>query len=353
MNVGLVGCGVVAHNYVKGAAAFAGFDVVACADVSAKAAEAFGVTYDLQVLPPDELVADPAIDIVLSLTPPSVHADVVRAAFAHGKHVYTEKPLAAELDDARALVADAASHGLRIGCAPDTFLGSAYEAGRELIERGAIGEPLGATARFLVGGPDNWHPNADMFYGVGGGPLLDIGPYYLTAIASLLGSYTTATGLASTPTPVRTLGVGPRAGEDFTVEVPTYVVGALRLETDALVTLTVSFEAGEQYESTLIVHGSEGALELPDANQFEGEVRVRAARGDWETVAYEGRGAQDTRGCGLQELVEALQADRPHRASGELGLHVLEAAHAILRSADEGRAVDIESRLAPARAEAR
>ena len=345
MNVGLVGCGVIAHNYVKGSAAFPSFDIVACADLSSAAAAAFGETYGLRVLTPEQLVADPDIDVVLSLTPPAVHADVAQAAFAHCKHVYTEKPLAADLPEAKALVGDAAARGLRLGCAPDTFLGSSYESGRELIERGDIGRPLGATARFLVGGPDNWHPNADMFYRAGGGPLLDIGPYYLTAIASLLGSFTAASGFASTPTALRTLGVGPRAGEEFNVDVPTYVLASLQLESGALVSLTVSFEAAEQYESSLLIHGSEGTLELPDANGFDGDVRVRIGRGAWEPVPYVPRGVQDTRGCGLHEMIESLQAGRPHRASGELGLHVLETATAVLRSAADGRVVRIESRL--------
>jgi predicted dehydrogenase len=345
MNVGLVGCGVIAHNYVKGSAAFPSFDIVACADVSAAAAAAFGETYSLRVLPVDELVSDPGIDLVLSLTPPAVHAEIARAAFVHDKHVYTEKPLAATLDEARSLVDEAAARGLRLGCAPDTFLSSPYEAGRELIERGDIGRPLGATARFLVGGPDDWHPNADVFYQVGGGPLLDIGPYYLTAIASLLGSFRAAAGFATTPTVRRTLGVGPRAGEEFSVDVPTHVLAALQLESGALASLTVSFEANEQYESTLLVHGSEGTLELPDANAFDGDVRVRIGRGDWETVPYASRGAQDTRGIGLHDMVEALQAGRPHRASGELGLHVLETAFAVLDAAARGESVKVESRI--------
>jgi predicted dehydrogenase len=345
MKVGLVGCGVIAHNYVKGSPAFPSFDIVACADLSAAAAQAFGETYSLRVLPVHELVSDPEIEVVLSLTPPAAHAEIAHAAFAYDKHVYTEKPLAATLDEAQSLVDEAAARGLRLGCAPDTFLSSAYEAGRELIERGEIGRPLGVTARFLVGGPDNWHPNADMFYKPGGGPLLDIGPYYLTAIASLLGSYRAAAGFATTPSPRRTLGVGPRAGEEFDVDVPTHVLAALQLENGVLASLTVSFEANEQYESTLVVHGSEGMLELPDANGFDGDVRVRIGRGDWETVSYVSRGAQDTRGIGLHEMIEAMQAGTPHRASGELGLHTLEAAFAVLEASARGETVKVGSRI--------
>ena len=345
LRVAVVGCGVIAHNYVRGASGFESFEVVSCADMSSVVAQAFAAQHGLRTAPVEDVLADPEIDAILNLTPPSAHADVVRAAFAHGKHVYTEKPLATTVDDARRLVAEAAERGLRLGCAPDTFLGGAYETGRELIARGAIGEPIGATAAMLVGGPDSWHPNADFFYREGGGPMLDIAPYYLTAIAALLGSYTAATGFAATPTPLRELGFGPRAGERFSVDVPTHVVAALQLERGPLATVTVSFEATEQYESRMLIHGSEGTLELPDANAFEGPLRVRAARGDWEDVAYESHGAQETRGCGLDELVESLRAGRAHRASGELGLHVLETATAVLRAAEDGRTVEIRSRV--------
>jgi predicted dehydrogenase len=239
------------------------------------------------------------------------------------------------------LLAESDRRGLRIGCAPDTFLGSAYETARELIARGEIGTPLAATATFLVGGPDDWHPNADVFYQAGGGPMLDIAPYYLTAIASLLGPFRTALGLASTPTPERRFGVGPRAGESFAVDVPTHAVAALQLESGALATVTVSFEAFGQYASGLVVHGSGGSLELPDANFFGGTVRIRNGDGEWKAVPYETPGPTETRGIGLDEMLAAIHEERPHRASGALGLHVLETALAALQSADEGRTVEI------------
>jgi predicted dehydrogenase len=343
--VGLVGCGVIATRYVEGAPAFGTLSVVACADMDGDRATALASSHDLQVLAVDELIASNEIDVVLNLTPPAAHAAVVGGALAAGKHVYTEKPLTTSIAEGRELVDTAARLGLRIGCAPDTFLGSAYEAARELIARGDIGEPLGATASMLVGGADTWHPNADFFFRAGGGPMLDIAPYYLTAIASLLGPFASVTGFAETPTPERTLAVGPRAGERFTVDVPTYVVSALRLASGALATLTVSFESRGQYDSHMTVHGTEGALLLPDANQFEGELRVSRPKGEWQTVPYASRGPQETRGYGLHEMLEAVREARPHRASAELGLHVLETATAVLQSADEGRTVDVTSRF--------
>jgi predicted dehydrogenase len=343
--VGLVGCGVIAKAYAEGAAAFESFSVEACADADAERAESLASAHGLAVMSVEELIASEEIDVVLNLTPPSAHAEVVGGALAAGKHVYTEKPLTTSVPTAQELLVSAGRHGLRVGCAPDTFLGTAYEKAREVIARGDIGVPLGATAAMLVGGADTWHPNADFFFRAGGGPMLDLAPYYLTAIASLLGPFAAATGFAETPTPERTLAVGPRAGERFAVDVPTYVAAALRLASGAIATLTVSFESRGQYDSRMTVHGTEGALSLPDANQFEGELRMFNGGGEWETVPYESRGAQETRGYGLHEMLEAVREGRPHRASGELGLHVLETATAVLRSAEEGRTIDVVSRF--------
>jgi predicted dehydrogenase len=343
--VGLVGCGIIAKAYATGAAAFDSFSVDACADSDPERAEALAAEHGLEVMSVEDLIASPEIDVVLNLTPPTVHASVVGGALDAGKHVYTEKPLTTSVSVAQELVASAERLGLRIGCAPDTFLSSAYDAAREVIRRGDIGEPLGATATMLVGGPDKWHPNADFFYRAGGGPMLDLAPYYLTAIASLFGPFAAATGFASTPTPERTLGAGPRAGETFTVDVPTHVVAALRLESGPLATLTVSFESRGRYDSRMTVHGTEGALSLPDANQFDGELQLFNGAGEWVDVPYTSRGAQETRGYGLHEMLEAVREKRPHRASGELGLHVLEAATAVLRSAEEGRTIDVISRF--------
>jgi predicted dehydrogenase len=200
----------------------------------------------------------------------------------------------------------------------------------------------------LTGGPEGWHPNADFFYRQGGGPLLDIGPYYLTAMVSLLGPIAAATGFASTPTLERELGVGPRAGERFVTEVPTHVAAALQFASGVLGTLTVSFEARGRYESGLVVHGTEGSLSLPDANAFGGDVRIRSDRGEWQPLPYQSLGDMETRGLGLHELIEAVEAGRRHRASGELALHVLETIHAVLRAAEEGTTVDISPPLVPA-----
>jgi predicted dehydrogenase len=341
MRVGVVGCGVIAARYVADSSAFDSWEPVACADLDHAAARVFATEHELRAESVDELLADPDVELVLNLTPPAAHCSLSLAALAAGKHVYSEKPLAVSVGEGSALVARAAELGLRLGCAPDTFLGSAYQEGKRLIDEGAIGTPFGANAAILVGGPDAWHPNAESFYRAGGGPLLDLAPYYLTALVALLGPIESVSGFGSTPTPLRTLGTGPHAGEVFAAEVPTHAVALLQLERGALATLTVSFEAAGRYVSGLEIYGTEGTMLLPDANAFGGTLSLRRGRSASVDVPYASLGTQETRGFGLQDLVESIEEGRPHRASDTQALHVLEAALAIDRSAAERKVVDL------------
>jgi predicted dehydrogenase len=342
LRVGVVGCGMIGRRYVGDSGAYDAWRPVACADDDTARADAFAAEFGLRAQPVHDLLADPDVDLVLNLTPPAAHASLVGAALEAGKHVYTEKPLAATVAEGRELLAEAERRGLRLGCAPDTFLGGAYETARRLLAQGAIGTPLGATATMLVGGPDAWHPNAEMFYRAGGGPLLDIAPYYLTALVSLFGRIQAVAGFTETHTPQRTLGAGPRAGHVVAVEVPTHAAAILRFENRVLVTLTVGFESREQYMSGMCVFGTAGSLTLPDANAFGGDVLLAIGRGQAESVPYESYGDREARGLGIHDLAEALREDRPHRASGELALRVLEAAEAIVCAGEEGQVVELE-----------
>jgi predicted dehydrogenase len=344
MRVGIVGCGVISNEYVRHAGAFPSFELVACADVVPAQAAALAAVGGFEPARVDELLADPSIDVVLNLTPAEAHAEVVRQALAAGKHVYTEKPLATDLREAASLVELAAASGLRLGCAPDIFLRGAFQAARALIDDGAIGEPLSVSAAMLAGGQSAWHPNPDIFYVDGAGPLFDMGPYYLSAIVALVGPIRQVAGFASTRTVERVIELGPRAGERFRAATPTHTSATMLLAGGATANLVASFEAPGQYVCDLHVHGSEGALALPDPNGFAGPVRLRrGAEGPWEDVSFASRGAADARGLGLHDMVESLAAGLPHRASAELGLHVVEVARAILQAGGEGRTIGIDS----------
>ncbi len=346
MKVGIVGCGVISKHYAEKAAAFDAIELVACADIDAAFAEALAADHGLEALAVDELIAEPAIEIVLNLTPPAAHVDVTRAALAAGKHVYTEKPLATQTADAVELVDEAERRGLLLGCAPDIFLGGAYQAARSAIDDGVIGEPVAVSAAMLVGGADAWHPSPEQFFQDGAGPLLDMGPYYLTAIVALLGPVAAVTGFASTLTSERSIAVGPRAGGRFTPTTPTHVSTVLRLESGATANLVASFEVTDRYVCDLEIHGREGILSLPDPNAFEGPLRLRSNRGDWEELPYTSRGAREARGLGLQDLAEAVGEGRGPRASGVLGAHVVDVARSVLQAAADGRAVDVATRVA-------
>jgi predicted dehydrogenase len=346
VKVGVIGCGVISRQYVENAPAFDSFELVACADLDAAQAVALAGTSGLRTATVADLIADPGVDLILNLTPAHVHEAVSSAALAAGKHVYTEKPVATELRGSLDLVLEAERRGLRIGCAPDIFLGAAYQAARAAIDAGEIGEPLSVSAAMLAGGQETWHPNPDIFYLDGAGPLFDMGPYYLTAIAALLGPIARVSGFASTGARERTIQIGPRSGERFVASTPTHTSSVMQLESGVTANLVASFEAAGQYICDLTIHGTEGVLLLPDPNAFAGTVQLKRGRGGFEELPYASRGARDARGIGLHDMVEAIAAGRPHRASGRLGAHVVEVVRAILQAAEEGRVVEIESRVA-------
>jgi predicted dehydrogenase len=341
--VGIVGSGVISRTYAANAAAFDTFEIVACADLEPTRCEALAIEHALEALSVEALLASPSIDIVLNLTPPLAHLAVTRAALEAGKHVYSEKPLAITGAEAAELVRFAEEQGKRIGCAPDTFLGRAYQAARALLDEGAIGEPLAASAAMVGGGQERWHPDPDTFFRNGGGPLLDMGPYYLTAIVALLGPVRRVIGFASTLVAERRIEIGPRTGEVFAAETPTHTAALLELAGGLTATLVATFESPGHYSTMLLLHGSEGELALPDPNAFEGPVQIRRGRGGWEEVPYVRAGARDARGLGLHDLVEAIAENRPPRASAELAAHVVDVATSILASGERGSVVAIES----------
>ena len=257
---------------------------------------------------PDALLSEPGLDIVLNLTPPAVHFDVTRLALQRGKHVYSEKPLAMVASEAGELLTLAETGGLLVACAPDTFLGGAYQAARALIDEGAIGTPLAVAATMLAGGQESWHPDPDIFFKDGAGPLLDMGPYYVTAIVALLGPVVRVAGFASTRVAERAIEIGPRAGERFAAETPTHTTAIMELDAGVTATLVASFEAPRHYASTVHVLGSEGSLSLPDPNMFEGPVRMRVGHGDWTEVSYASRGAREARESGCTTWPRRSQA---------------------------------------------
>lgn len=345
IRVGVVGCGNISGIYFENSRRFPSFDIVACADLIPEVAKAAAAKYDIpRALPVDDLLADPGIDIVLNLTIPAAHASVGKAAVTAGKHVYAEKPLAARREDGRGLLDAAAVAGRRVGSAPDTFLGGGLQTVRKLIDDGAIGRPVAATA-FMVGhGPESWHPNPSIFYHHGAGPLLDMGPYYLTALVSLLGPIRRVTGSAQISFPERTIGSEPRRGEKITVEVPTHVAAVLDFTAGPVATLITSFDVWAADLPRIEIYGSEGSLSVPDPNTFGGHVRLRKAGEDaWTDVPLTHGYSNNSRGVGLADMAVAVASGRPHRASGDLAYHVLDAMESIVDSSAQDRHLFLQS----------
>jgi predicted dehydrogenase len=324
--VAIVGCGVISRVYAEKLNSFDFVDLVACADLERERAERLAKENRISdVLGVEELIDDPAIDVVVNLTIPAAHAQVSLRAVEAGKSVYSEKPLALDLAEGTRLLEAASKRGVRVGCAPDTFLGAGLQTCRKLIDDGAIGEPVGANAFMQSPGPERWHPRPAIFYQRGGGPMLDMGPYYLTALISLLGPARRITGSARVTHARREIKSEPLAGQMMDVEVPTHVAVVIDFTSGPVATLVTSFDVQASRHRKIEIYGTEATLSVPDPNTFGGPVQIRKAGAqEWTEVELSHANAEQSRGIGLGDMVRAMESGRPHRASGELSGHVLD-----------------------------
>lgn len=337
VNIGVIGCGDISDTYLRNCARFQELKVVAVADLDLSRAQAkareYGVPHACSV---PELLSLSEVEIVLNLTVPSAHFEVSRAALQAGKSVYSEKPLATTRAQGAELLRAADSRGLRLGCAPDTFLGSGLRTCRQLVDDGAIGEVVGAAAFRVNHGMEHWHANPAFFYQPGAGPLFDIGPYYLTALVTLLGPVAKVAGATNTGSGVRPITGGPALGGTFSVATPTHVSSLLTFRSGATASTINSFDVWDSELPRLEIYGTRGTLSAPDPNTYEGPVRIRTATDDaWHEVNLVPSYADDLRGAGLLEMVVAIREERPHRASAEMALHVLDIMQSVLESAEQ------------------
>ncbi|WP_221583623.1 Gfo/Idh/MocA family protein [Microbacterium sp. G2-8] len=335
--IGIVGLGVISRQYLDTLATHPGVRIVATGDLDRARAEAVASGIPgCRALSVDELVADPEVQTVINLTIPAAHAEVALAALAAGTDVFGEKPLAATLPDARRVLA--ATGPAWAGSAPDTVLGTGIQTARAVVDAGGIGRPVSAVATWVSSGHEAWHPHPDFYYRDGGGPLLDMGPYYLTTLFHLLGPVARVFGASSRPRAVRTIGSGPRAGEEIPVEIDTHVTGVLEHTGGAVSTVTFSFDAAGTDAAPLEIHGETGTLSVPDPNGFGGEVRVRRPRDPQWAPVDERAGYEDAgRGIGVIDHLRTGSG----RASGEVALHVLEIMTALGESARSGQRIDL------------
>ena len=342
--IAIVGCGNISDTYFKNCLEF-GLDIVAATDMDMSRATAKAAQFGVTARSLDEVFADSSIELVINLTPPSAHAEISRAALNAGKHVYSEKPLATTRTDGAQLLELAQRNGLRIGCAPDTFLGAGLQTGRKLLDDGVIGEPVAAVAFVAGHGMEMWHPNPDFFYQPGAGPMFDIGPYYLTTLVSMLGPVRRLTGSTRISFPERLITSQPLAGTKIKVNTPTHVTGVLDFESGPVATVITSFDVWASNLPRVEIYGSEGSLSLPDPNTFGGPVRVKSAKDkEWQDVPLIPGRAEEGRGLGVRDMAAALRENRPHRANGEMAYHVLDLMQSFEEASTSGQHIQIQSR---------
>ncbi|MGW4276827.1 Gfo/Idh/MocA family protein [Streptomyces seoulensis] len=343
MGVAVVGCGVISEQYLTNLTSFPDLRVLICADLDQdrahERAQAYGVPASGGVA---DALAHPDVELVVNLTVPAAHAEVALAAVAAGKHVWNEKPLTADTDSAREVLRAAEAAGVRVGGAPDTFLGAGVQTSLRLIQSGVIGTPLTALSLMQTPGPESWHPSPEFLFRAGGGPLFDMGPYYLTALVAVFGPVHRVSAVAARSRARRVIGSGPRAGTEFDVSVPTHVSTLLEFADGRSATAVFSFESPHLRLGFVEITGMDATLVVPDPNHFEGASRVEDGGPGRQEKAI---GATAGRGTGVLEMARAARAGLPHRASGELALHVLDVMEAISRAAEGDRPVDVATRF--------
>jgi predicted dehydrogenase len=342
MKVGIIGCGNISAAYMKNIPNYAHLELVACADIDVSKAEAraeeFGIAHAYTV---EQLLADPQVDIVINLTIPAVHAAVCIQILEAGKHAYVEKPLAVTREEGLQILEVAKRKGLLIGSAPDTFLGGGIQTCVKLIQDGWIGTPIAATAFMMGKGHEHWHPDPEFYYAKGGGPMFDMGPYYLTALVALLGPIRRVTGSTAVSFPERTISSEKKRGQKIQVDTPTHVAGVLDFHSGAIATLVTSFDimAGTGLPH-IEIYGSHGSLSVPNPNNFGGEVLIRKpSSAVYEPIPLSHGYIDNNRGLGVAAMAQALITgdSSAHRANGELAYHVLEAMHGFHDASDSGQ----------------
>ncbi|MEG0325217.1 MAG: Gfo/Idh/MocA family oxidoreductase [Cellulosilyticaceae bacterium] len=349
IKIGIVGCGDISGIYLKNITnLFKEIEIIGVCDLIEEKAKKAVEEYHMPKLYADmyELFADEEVDIVLNLTRPYEHYGVTKEAIKAKKHVYSEKPLAATLEEGKELVALAKESNVRIGGAPDTFLGAGLQTCRKLIDAGFIGTPVGASAFMVCRGHESWHPDPEFYYKHGGGPMMDMGPYYITALVSLLGGVQTVTGMSRISFPQRIITSQPKYGEIVDVDVPTYTTGLMQFESGAIGTIFTTFDVMTAEVPRIEIYGSEGTLSVPDPNTFDGPVRLyRTKEEGFKEIPLTHDYRENSRALGLADMAKAIQIGRKSRASSELTYHVLEIMSGFETSAVSGKHVRIESQV--------
>jgi len=348
MRVGIIGCGNISETYFECQNLFNNFTIVACADINIEAAKNSAEKYNVKAFSVDDILANDDIDIIINLTIPSAHKEIIMKSLNAGKHCFSEKPLAMNFNEGLEISELATSKNLYVGCAPDTFLGAAGQKARSLIEDNKIGDIVLGTFNLMSHGMEHWHPNPDFFFKPGAGPVFDVGVYYITQLVNLIGPIKSISSLSGTATPERTITSEPRNGEKIKVETPTTLMGTLEFHNNAKIQFFCSWDVWKHKHSTIELYGLEGSMIVPDPNFFSGDILISHKEEDWQVINNDkmllgipnktdnsGDKIANYRGIGLSDMIDAISHQRQSRCSLDLAVHVLEAMEGIIKSSDE------------------
>ena len=348
MRVGIIGCGNISETYFECQNLFNNFNVVACADINIEAAKNSAEKYNVKAFSVDDILANDDIDVIINLTIPSAHKEIIMKSLNAAKHCFSEKPLAMNFNEGLEISELASSKNLYVGCAPDTFLGAAGQKARSLIEDKKIGDVVLGTFNLMSHGMEHWHPNPDFFFKPGAGPVFDVGVYYITQLVNLIGPIKSISSLSGTATPERTITSEPRNGEKIKVETPTTLMGTLEFHNNAKIQFFCSWDVWKHKHSTIELYGLEGSMIVPDPNFFSGDILISHKEEDWQVINNDkmllgipnktdnsGDKIANYRGIGLSDMIDAISHQRQSRCSLDLAVHVLEAMEGIIKSSDE------------------
>ena len=348
MRVGIIGCGNISETYFECQNLFNNFSVVACADINIEAAKKSAEKYNVNAFSVDDILANEDVDLIINLTIPAAHKEIIMKSLNAGKHCFSEKPLAMSFSEGLEISDLANSKNLYVGCAPDTFLGAAGQKARSLIEDNAIGNVVLGTFNLMSHGMEHWHPNPDFFFKPGAGPVFDVGVYYITQLVNLIGPIKSISSLSGTATPERIITSEPRNGEKIKVETPTTLMGTLEFHNNAKIQFFCSWDVWKHKHSTIELYGLEGSMIVPDPNFFSGDILISHKEEDWQIINNDkmllgipnktdnnGSKIANYRGIGLSDMIDAIHNQRQSRCSLDLAVHVLEAMEGIIKSSED------------------
>ena len=363
LKVGLIGCGNIAETYFRAQDYFNNINIIACADINIEAANKCAKEYNILSQTVEEILLNPDIDIILNITVPQAHYEVSKKVLQAGKHVYSEKPMSIKFEDAEDLFNIAKNNNLYFGNAPDTFLGGGGQLSREIIDSGDLGEILTGNFIFAFPGMQTCHPDPESWFDIGGGPVVDMGPYFFTALVNLLGPAKNVRGRGVKFAENRTYDIGSKKGNQFNVKVPTTYMFSLEFYNNSIIQGCLSFDVQNHNRNHMELYGTKGSIVVPDPNMFGGPVIISKELGsEWQEYSVEDKPLGKTnifsqssrsneapkqsnyRGAGLSEMINAIEKNKKHRCSGDMALHVVDMIESTMISAKENNQVNFRSK---------